>query len=154
MAKEQTTDRRRGGQVRSAARRAALPAAHPRPEKRAGGRDLPSPAHVRVMGVDLSDGDREYIRRKLGMKFAKFGSSIERVTVRMTDANGPRGGVDQVCQIKVVLIGLPSIVVERRHERVQAAFDASVDAVVGAVRKAISRRRTKPITEGVRQVAG
>jgi ribosome-associated translation inhibitor RaiA len=106
------------------------------------------------MGVDLSEGDRDYIRRKLGMKLAKFGTSIERVTVRVTDANGPRGGADQVCQIKVVLNGLPSIVVERRHVLVQAAFDASLDAAVRAVRKAISRRRTKPITEGVRQVAG
>jgi ribosome-associated translation inhibitor RaiA len=106
------------------------------------------------MGVDLSAADREYIRRKLGMKLAKFGTSIERVTVRMTDANGPRGGVDQVSQIKVVLIGLPSIIVERRHVLVQAAVDGSLDAAVRAVRKAISRRRTKPITEGVRQVAG
>lgn len=106
------------------------------------------------MGVDLSDEDRDYIRRKLGFRFAKFGTSIERVTVRMTDDNGPRGGVDQVCQIKVVVIGLPSIVIERRHVLVQAAFDAALDAAVRAVRKAITRRRTKPITEGVRQVAG
>jgi ribosome-associated translation inhibitor RaiA len=153
MAKEQSAAGRRGGQVRRAAKRAALPAYHPKPEKRVGGRSLPSPAHVRVMGVDLSDADREYIRRKLGGKLAKFGTSIERVTVRMTDANGPRGGVDQVCQLKIVLIGLPSIIVERRHVRVQAAFDASLDAAVRSVRKAISRRRTKPITEGVRQVA-
>lgn len=152
MAREQTAAGRRGGQARPAAKRAALPAYHPKPEKRAGGRALPSPAHVRVLGVDLTDGDRDYIRRKLGTKLAKFGTSIERVTVRMTDANGPRGGVDQVCQLKVVLIGLPSIVVERRDVRVQAAFDASLDAAVRAVRKAISRRRTKPITEGARQV--
>jgi hypothetical protein len=27
----------------------------------------------------------------------KFATSIERVSIRVTDTNGPRGGVDQVC---------------------------------------------------------
>ena len=49
------------------------------------------------------------------MKLGKFATSIERVSVRVTDTNGPRGGVDQVCNVKVVLSGLPSVVVERRN---------------------------------------
>jgi hypothetical protein len=48
------------------------------------------------------------------MKLGKFTSSIERITVRLSETNGPKGGRDQICQIKVVLSGLPSIVVEER----------------------------------------
>mgnify|MGYP003295004641 CR=1 FL=1 len=77
-------------------RRAPLPASVPRPVKRASGRAdaLRTPAHVRVIGVELDEEDRALIRQKLGAKLGKFAASIERVTVRMTDANGPRGGVD------------------------------------------------------------
>ena len=83
-------------------RRAPLPASVPRPVKRVSGRTeaLRTPAHVRVIGVELDEEDRALIRQKLGAKLGKFAASIERVTVRMTDANGPRGGVDHVCNVK------------------------------------------------------
>ncbi len=128
-------------------RRAPLPAWVPRPVKRASGRTktLRTPAHVRVIGVTLDEDDRALIRRKLGMKLGKFVTSIERVTVRVTDANGPRGGVDHACNVKVVLSGLPSVVVERRDLAPHAAIDLALRATEQAVRRRIGRRRMKPL---------
>jgi hypothetical protein len=100
---------------------------------------------VRVLGVELGDEDRALIRRKLGMKLGKFVGSIERVTVRVTDDNGPRGGVDHVCNVKVVLSGLPSVVVERRAVAPQAAIDSALRAAEYAVRRSVGRRRMKPL---------
>jgi ribosome-associated translation inhibitor RaiA len=100
---------------------------------------------VRVIGVELDEDDRALIRRKLGTKLGKFVESIERVTVRMTDANGPRGGVDHVCGVKVVLSGLPSVVVERRDASPYAAIDLALRATEQAVRRSVSRRRMKPL---------
>jgi hypothetical protein len=65
----------------------------------------------------MEDDDRDNIARKLGMKLGKFASSIERVTVRLSDANGPKGGRDQISQIKVVLSGLLLDRVERHPAR-------------------------------------
>ena len=127
--------------------RAPLPAWVPRPVKRASGRTdtLRTPAHVRVIGVELDETDRAFIRRKLGMKLGKFVMSIERVTVRVTDSNGPRGGVDQMCNVKVVLSGLPSVVIERRDVTLQAAIDGALRATERAVRRSLGRRRMKPL---------
>ena len=128
-------------------RRVPLPASLPRPVKRASGRTGTSrtPADVRVIGVELDDEDRALIRRKLGAKLGKFVASIERVTVRMTDTNGPRGGIDHVCQVKVVLSGLPSVVVERRDASPHVAIDLALRATEQAVRRGVSRRRMKPL---------
>ena len=130
-----------------AAHRAPLPGWVPRPVKRASGRmeTVRPPAHVRVIGVELDEDNRALIRRKLGMKLGKFAASIERITVRVTDANGPRGGVDHVCNVKVVLSGLPSVVVERRDVTPHAAIDRSLRATEQAVRKSLGRRRMKPL---------
>ena len=130
-----------------AAPRAPLPAWIPRPVKRESGRTDPSltPAHVRMIGVDLADDQQAYVRRKLGMKLGKFATSIERISVRVTDMNGPRGGVDQVCNVKVVLSGLPSVVIERRHAALHAAIDDALRATEQAVRKSVRRRRMKPL---------
>jgi ribosome-associated translation inhibitor RaiA len=102
-------------------------------------------AHIRAVGVDVGADERAYIRRKLGMKFAKFASSVERVSVRIGDTNGPRGGVDQVCRIKVVLRGLPSVVIEQRDATLVAAIDGALTGAERAVRRSVQRRRMKPI---------
>jgi hypothetical protein len=67
------------------------------------------------------------------------------VTVRLTDTNGPRGGIDQVCNVKVVLSGLPSVVIERREMVLRAAIDAALRAAEQAIRRSVGRRRMKPL---------
>jgi len=129
----------------------------PRASKRASGRRAAPlvPAHIRVLGVELEPDDRMYIRRKLGMKLGKFATSIERISVRVDDVNGPRGGVDQVCRIKVVLIGLPPAVFEGRDASLEAAIDGALTGAERAVRRSVQRRRMKPIRRRIgRRLSG
>jgi ribosome-associated translation inhibitor RaiA len=130
-----------------AAQRSSLPTTLPRPVKLTRDRThtVPPPAHVRVLGVEMADHDRDDIARKLGMKLGKFASAIERITVRLSDTNGPKGGQDQICQIKVVLSGLPSIVVEERASALQGAIVRAVRATERAVRRNLQRRRLKAL---------
>lgn len=103
------------------------------------------PAHIRAMHGGLGPSDRAYIRRKLGTKLGKFVNSIERVSIRAEDVNGPRGGVDQLCRIKVVLSGLPSVVFESRDASLRTAVDGALAGVERAVRRTLQRRRMKPL---------
>jgi hypothetical protein len=127
--------------------RRPLPAYLPRPVKLTRDRTEATspPAHVRVIGAAVADADREYIARKLGMKFGKCVSEIERITVRLSDANGPKGGRDQKCQIKVVVSGLPSVVVNDIDTTVPRVVDRTIDAAALVVQNAIRRRRLKPL---------
>jgi len=102
-------------------------------------------AHIRAAQGKLGSSHRDYIRRKLGTKLGKFSSSIERVSVRVEDVNGPRGGVDQLCRIKVVLRALPSVVFESRDASLNAAVDAALSGVERTVRRTLVRRRMKPL---------
>ena len=127
--------------------RRALPPSLPRLVKLTRNRKSgPSPpAHVRVIGGAIDGEDRDYIGRKLGMRLGKFGASIERITVRLSDTNGPKGGRDQRCQIKVVLSGLPSVVVNETDSTLSRTIDRAVDAIAIAVRRRVQRRRLKPL---------
>ena len=62
----------------------------------------------------LSREDRDYIRRRIDTRVERFASSVERMSFRLEDVNGPRGGVDKACRAKVTLPGHASVVVERR----------------------------------------
>lgn len=127
--------------------RAPMAARVPRPAKRQAGRTTSAeiPVYIRAAGTELEPGDRDYIRLKLGRKLGKFAASIERASVRVEDINGPRGGVDKRCCIKVVLSGLPSVMAEERRDTVQAAVDAALATAERAVRSPVRRRRTQPI---------
>lgn len=125
--------------------RAPFPGWQPRPAKLDSRGDVPViPAHIRAAEQDLGTEDRAYIRRKLGRTLGKFAAEIVRVSVRTEDLNGPRGGVDRVCRIKVVLYGLPSIVFEKRDAALNAAVDGALAGVERAVRRTLLRRRMRP----------
>ena len=119
----------------------------PRPTKRMAGRTAArlTPANIRVEGVRIDDDDRAYIRRRLGEKLGKYARRIERVTVRMRDVNGPRGGVDIQCRIKLVVSGLPSVVVEHQAARLRPALTRALAGAERAMRRTLQRRRTRPI---------
>jgi hypothetical protein len=116
------------------------------PKKRERQRVVPiTPTSIRVDGVALDDEDRAQIRRRTRTLFARYGQAVERVTVRIRDINGPRGGVDIACRIKVVLSRLPSVVVERRTTRLESSFGGALAAAGSSVSHALRRRRMRPI---------
>lgn len=56
-------------------------------------------------------------------------TSVQRATVRFEDVNGPKGGVDMICRIKLVLVGRPSVVVAKRAASEPLAFADAVQSV-------------------------
>jgi len=107
-----------------------------------------TPANIRIDGVRLNDDDRAYIRRRLGKLFARYSQAVERITVRVRDVNGPRGGVDVLCRIKVVLRRLPSVVVEHRTAHLRSSLNKAFSAAEGTVSRSLQRRRTRPLKTG------
>lgn len=103
-----------------------------------------TPLHVRTSGTAIDEDLAAHARTKLGRKLGKFAPSIERVSVRFDDVNGPRGGVDTVSRIKVVLSALPSVVVEGRGVDARHAFDLASHGVERAVQRSLGRAGITP----------
>lgn len=74
------------------------------------------------------------------MKLGKLAPRIERVSLRVKDVNGPRGGVDHSCTVKVVLTNAASEVVEKRERSLAAAIDGAMTGAERAVRRAVQQR--------------
>jgi ribosome-associated translation inhibitor RaiA len=103
------------------------------------------PIHIRAAQERFAADASDYVQKKLCKKLARFVSFIERVSVRVKDVNGPRGGVDQLCRIKVVMRGQPSVIFESRDSSLNAAVDVALAGVQRAVGRTTARRRTKPL---------
>jgi hypothetical protein len=95
--------------------------------------------NVRAGHVPIDDQLRRDIKTRLERALDKHAPFIERSSVRFSDVNGPRGGVDTVCTVKVVLDHVPSVVVEARRLDARHAFSAAVQMARTAVARAIGR---------------
>lgn len=76
------------------------------------------------------EGSKKFIREQISRTFAKFQNAIRRVRVVFKDENGPRGGVDQICQIEIL------------WEKQKTIFLKEKDAFAGqAFTKALTRAK-------------
>jgi ribosome-associated translation inhibitor RaiA len=119
-----------------------MPSSTSRAGKRAAGRTSvdSTPLAVRTTGIQISESLEEQVRARVSRKLAKFAVHIERVTVRFEDENGPRGGVDTTCRIKIVVSGMPSVVSAERRSDAERAFAAAFAAAERTLRRQLERR--------------
>ncbi|MFO0817809.1 MAG: hypothetical protein U1A77_07705 [Pirellulales bacterium] len=73
--------------------------------------------------------------------FERFASHVRRVSLVISDQNGPRGGNDTRCILRVTLEGLPEVVVEETRETVEQAVGMALARAARAVARAVERRR-------------
>jgi hypothetical protein len=92
-----------------------------------------------MSGVDLPDEFGPRARALLGKRLGRFATHIERATVRFKDINGPRGGVDTLCRIKLTVSHRPTVLVEKRALDAEAALKMSVVAAAQAMDRSIGR---------------
>ena len=94
-------------------------------------------------GMKLSRALREYVVRRLRFVFNRTQHSIQFITVRIGDQNGPKGGVDKRCQIHLTLPGVPDIVVNEKAADITAAVNQAAHRAAMAVSRV--RARTKAV---------
>jgi len=83
----------------------------------------------------------DFVTRRLYFALGRFAPQITRVTTRLGDCNGPRGGVDKRCRIVVELRGLESVLREAHADDLEAAVAAAAEGVGRGVARALERRR-------------
>lgn len=105
--------------------------------------DFAPRVHVRAIGVPLSPEDRDYVHRRIATRLRKHQKQIERVSARFEDVNGPRGGSDQLCRLKVVLRARDSVHVEQSDHDLRAAVDGGTNRLERTVRRALQAERRK-----------
>lgn len=76
----------------------------------------------------LTTAFEERVRTQLSRRIGPT-LGVQRATVRFEDVNGPKGGVDMACKIKLVISGRPTVLVEKRATSEPLAFADAVLSV-------------------------
>lgn len=91
---------------------------------------------IHSRGFSLTQALDAHVQRRLGFTLARSADRVRRVDVRLSDLNGPRGGVDKRCLIQVRLDGLPAVVIDE----VQPNLYTAIDRAAGRAGRTILRR--------------
>ncbi len=86
---------------------------------------------------------RELVQRRIGFALGRFSHRILRVVVRFEDVNGPRGGADQRCRIKVTLITSGEVTTHATEIDAETALQRASARIARRVRNECDRRRTR-----------
>ena len=97
--------------------------------------------HVRSKQLKVDAALRCHIERRLDFSLGRFSQRVERVTVQLTDVNGPRGGDDKACRIEVCLRPSGTVFVEHRDADLVAVVDRAADRIGRTVPRALERER-------------
>jgi len=98
---------------------------------------------IQALDFSLTDALRSHAERRLRFALTCCDDRIQRVVMRLSDINGPRGGADKSCHLQVVLAGLPNVVVEDIESDLYVAIDRASDRAGRTVVRKIDRQQTK-----------
>lgn len=97
--------------------------------------------HIQAVDFELTEGLRAHVERRVQFALSRFQQRVVRLTVRLCDLNGPRGGVDKSCSLQVRLRGLPDIVIEGTEADLYVAINRAADRAGLAVGRQLRRMR-------------
>lgn len=105
--------------------------------------------NIQAHNFPLTPALRGHVERRLGFALSTRDDHIQRVMVRLSDINGPRGGEDKCCRIQVVLPKLPDVVIEDTMVDLYSAIDRAADRAGRTVGRRISRQRDNARSSGL-----
>jgi len=109
--------------------------------------------NISGQGLTVDAAVRERVVRQLRFALGRFGDHVGRVTVHLTDVNGPRGE-DTWCRVVVEVLGHGRVMVEDTARDVQVAIDLAADRVGEAVCRRMERARLYACLADVKSVGG
>lgn len=88
---------------------------------------------IQARNFPLPDALRSHIEQRLSLALSARHDHIQRVLVRLSDINGPRGGADKCCHIQVVLTRDADVVIKDTETDLYVAIDRAADTAASAV---------------------
>lgn len=96
---------------------------------------------IHAHGFVLTEALRAHIAQRLQFTLSRFQERVMRVVVRLSDINGPKGGLDKHCHLQLRLRGLPDIVVKDTEADLYVAVNRAAQRAGRTLERHLRRAR-------------
>ncbi len=93
-----------------------------------------------------------HIKRRLSFALSSHDEHIQRVQVRLSDINGPRGGADKCCHIQVMLTRFATVVVKDTETNLYTAISRAASRTSRTVGRQLKKKRISKRTSSLRSL--
>lgn len=97
---------------------------------------------IRTRHLLLTTETHDEIRQRLYSAFASISPWIRAIDVTLADTNGPKGGADKQCRLRIRGPGFASVVIEHVGVDTLATVSRAAERAEQAVLRKVERRRT------------
>jgi ribosomal subunit interface protein len=95
---------------------------------------------IRTHGFALTDAIRDHIERRLRFALARASAHIRLVAVHLSDIDGPRGGIEKRCRLRVRLKQSGDVMIDDTESDLCAAIDRAANRAGRTVARRVARR--------------
>jgi len=95
---------------------------------------------IQGLGFPLTAALLDHADRRLRFALTRREGRIRRVVVRLGDTNGPRGGEDKFCRVRVYLEHMPPVLIEDSGADLYAVIERVAERAGRNVAKHVDRR--------------
>ena len=99
---------------------------------------------IQANDFPLTDALLNHTERRLRFALTCCNDQIQHVTTILSDIKGRHGGQDKCCHLRVVLAGLPDVVVEDIEANLYLAIDRAASRAGRTVVRKIERHQNLP----------
>ncbi len=99
--------------------------------------------NIHARNFTLTRALRTHVERRLNFALSTRDIHIQRILVRLSDINGPRGGADKCCHIQIILPHLPDVVIEDIEMDLYTAIDRATERAGRTVGRRLTRQRDR-----------
>lgn len=94
---------------------------------------------IQSRGFPLTEALRQHCERRLRFALGPASGKLRSVAVRLSDVNGPRGGVDKRCTIRAIAPGAPPVVIAQYETDIYVAIDRAADRIARSLARRMQR---------------
>ena len=98
---------------------------------------------MRTRGVTATKELKAHVQRRMRFALHRFGERVRRLHVLLEDINGPKGGIDIHCKLRVELAGGGDMVIHENHQDPFSAVSRASERISHAVGRRVDHLNTK-----------
>lgn len=86
-----------------------------------------------------------FIHKQIETSMKACSNQIERITVRLKDLNGPKGGRDKACSVEVQIANFPAVIVSKRSSDAYSSIRKAVGRASRVTLRRLKKRKPDKI---------
>jgi putative sigma-54 modulation protein len=92
-------------------------------------------------GVELSDSLTNHIKRRIEFALSRFRDLVQKVVIYVADENGPKGGMDKSCLVRIKTDERSELVIKDTESNIHLAVNRAISRSKHSLSRHIQKTR-------------